>query len=408
MNRVFFNIEEIFSPIDLGRPLRGKEMDSGEILKNGYIVVVDGKIESIGEGTPPEINAEYIDCSGEVALPGLIDAHTHLVYGGSRENEFARKLNGESYLSILESGGGILSTVKATREASFNELYEKTKEQLKIMLCHGVCSVEIKSGYGLNLEDEIKQLEVVKKLSEDLPMTLVPTLMAAHAIPPEFKDNREGYINEIFKIIEEVSKRGLAVYNDVFCEKGIFTAEESKRILEHGLKFGLLPRIHSDEIESIGGVEISNDLPIVSAEHLMVVGDDEIKTLSKNNVIGNLLPATTFSLMEDTYAPARKMLENDMAITLCTDSNPGSCPTGNLQFVMQLGALYMKLKPREIFNAVTINAAYSIGVASSKGSFTPGKDADITFMKAKNLEYLLYYFATNHCSKVYIKGEKVL
>lgn len=411
-DKILINLNEIFSPKDIGRPLRGEEMNEATVLKNGYIAIADGKILEVGEGDAWENlkdeNTEIVDLTGKVAAPGLIDAHTHLVYGGSRENEFAMKLNGMSYLEILEAGGGILSTLKATDSASFDELYDKTKDLLEHMLVHGVTSVEAKSGYGITLETELKELEVLKKLNEDFPTELITTFMAAHVIHDKYKDNPDEYVDVVIDMMPEVAKRNLAEFCDVFCEKNVFTAEQSKRILEAAKKNGLKPRIHSDEIENIGGVNVAAEVGAVSAEHLMVVDDEEIKTLAENNVIGNLLPGTTFSLMVDTYAPARKMLDEGMAITLCTDSNPGSCPTANLQFIMQLGCLEMKLTPIEVYNAVTINAAYSVDRAKTIGSFDKGKRANIAVFDAKTLDYTLYFFATNLIHQVYIDGEVVV
>ncbi|WP_019132323.1 imidazolonepropionase [Peptoniphilus obesi] len=411
-DKILYNFSEIFSPNDKGRALRGKEMNEANLLKNGYIAIADGKILKVGEGEVPEElksdKTELIDMKGKVAVPGLIDAHTHLVYGGSREHEFSKKLNGVSYLDILAQGGGILSTQKATRSASFEELYNKTEELLDHMMIHGVTTVEAKSGYGLTWDVEKRQMEVVKKLNEDLPIDLVSTFMAAHAIPEEYKEDPDKFIDIVIDMLPKVVEEDLAEFCDVFCEKGVFNAEQSKRLLKAAQEHGLRTRIHADEIESIGGSSVAAELHTTSAEHLMMITDEDIKKLSESGVIGNLLPGTTFSLMEDTYAPARKMLDNDMSITLTTDSNPGSCPTANLQFIMQLGCFMMKLTPVEVYNAVTINAAYSVNRGDSIGSFKEGKKADITVFDAPNLDYTIYFFATNLCSDVFKDGKHVI
>lgn len=411
-DKILYNLNEVFSPKDLGRPLRGTEMNEATILKNAYIAIRDGKILKTGEGEVPkeliDESTEMIDLTGKIATPGLIDCHTHLVYGGSREHEFSKKLNGMSYLDILAEGGGILSTQKATRSASFEELYDKSEKLLNHMMYHGVTTVEAKSGYGLYWDTEKRQMEVVKKLNENLPVDLISTFMAAHAIPEECKENPDKFIDEVIEMLPKVKEENLAEFVDIFCEKGVFTAEQSKRLLAESQKQGFLTRIHADEIESIGGSTVAAELKTVSAEHLMVITDEDIKRLAESNVIGNLLPATTFSLIEDTYAPARKMLDAGMAITLTTDSNPGSCPTANLQFAMQLGCLYMRLTPIEVFNAVTINAAYSVARGDSIGSLDEGKKADITVFDAKNLDYTMYFFATNLVSEVFKNGELIV
>lgn len=408
-DKILTHFNQVFCPNDPGHPLAGKEMATATILEDGYIAIKDGKILATGTGEPQAdlVGPETIllSCQGKVATPGLIDCHTHLVYGGSREHEFAQKLAGVSYLDILANGGGILSTVRATRKADFDTLYQKSYKLLDYMLDHGVTTVEAKSGYGLDWETEKRQLEVVQKLHEDHPIDLVSTFMAAHAIPEEYKGNNQAYLDLIIEsMLPQVKEENLAEFCDIFCEQGVFTAEEARSLLTKAKDMGFKLRIHADEIKSIGGVDLAAELGTVSAEHLMVITDQGIDKLSQAKVIGNLLPATTFSLMEDTYAPARKMLDKSMAITLSTDSNPGSCPTANLQFVMQLGSFMMRLTPVEILNAVTINAAYSVDRQTRIGSFHPGKDADITIFDAPNIDFLFYFFATNLTDQVYKKG----
>ncbi len=408
-DKILTHFNQVFCPNDPGHPLAGKEMATATILEDGYIAIKDGKILATGTGEPQAdlVGPETIllSCQGKVATPGLVDCHTHLVYGGSREHEFAQKLAGVSYLDILANGGGILSTVRATRKADFDTLYQKSYKLLDYMLDHGVTTVEAKSGYGLDWETEKRQLEVVQQLQQDHDIDLVSTFMAAHAIPEEYKGNNQAYLDLIIEtMLPRVKEENLAEFCDIFCEQGVFTAEEARSLLTKAKDMGFKLRIHADEIKSIGGVDLAAELGTVSAEHLMVITDQGIDKLSQAKVIGNLLPATTFSLMEDTYAPARKMLDKGMAITLSTDSNPGSCPTANLQFVMQLGSFMMRLTPVEILNAVTINAAYSVDRQTQIGSFHPGKDADISIFDAPNIDFLFYFFATNLTDQVYKKG----
>lgn len=412
-DKVLVNFSQIFNPIDKGRALKGAEMSEATILENGYIAIKDGKILAIGSGEPAEglvgDQTEVIDYTGKMAAPGLIDCHTHLVYGGSREGEFAKKLNGVSYLDILKEGGGILSTVRSTRAASFETLYNKTERLLDKMLVHGVTTVEAKSGYGLDWETEKRQLEVVKQLNKDQPIELISTFMAAHAIPEAFKDNPDAFIELVIEeMLPLVKEEELAEFCDIFCETGVFTAAQSRRLLTAAKEMGFKLRIHADEIDSIGGVDVAAELHALSAEHLMAATDEGIRKMSEANVIGNLLPGTTFSLMADTYAPAKKMLDAGMAITLSTDSNPGSCPTANIQFIMQLGCFKMKLTPIQVFNAVTINAAYAVARGAEIGNFDRGKRADIAIFDAQNVDYPLYFFATNLVMDVYKNGQPVV
>ncbi|SUN46888.1 imidazolonepropionase [Streptococcus dysgalactiae subsp. dysgalactiae] len=407
------HFNQIVCPNDPGHPLTGQEMKEATIIEDGYLALKDGLIMALGSGQPDAslIGPETVVRSyeGKIATPGIIDCHTHLVYGGSREHEFAQKLAGVPYLDILAQGGGILSTVRATRTASFDNLYQKSKRLLDYMLLHGVTTVEAKSGYGLDWETEKRQLDVVAALEKDHPIDLVSTFMAAHAIPEEYQGNAKAYLDEIVEqMLPEVKKENLAEFCDIFCEKNVFTAEESRYLLSKAKELGFKLRIHADEIASIGGVDVAAELGAISAEHLMMATDEGIAKMSQAGVIGNLLPATTFSLMEDTYAPARKMIDAGMAITLSTDSNPGSCPTANMQFVMQLGCFMLRLTPIEVLNAVTINAAYSVNRQERVGSLTVGKEADIAIFDAPNIDYPLYFFATNLIHQVYKKGQLVV
>lgn len=389
-----------------------EEMNKINIIENAYIAVKNGKILAIGVGDEfgnlCGDNTKIHDAEGLLVTPGLIDSHTHLIHGGSRENEFSMKLNGVPYIEILNNGGGILSTVKATKEASEEELYKKAKKSLDRMLEFGVTTVEEKSGYGLELNTEIKQLEVARVLDKNHPVDLVHTFLGAHAVPEEYKENHKAYIDILVDVMmPKIKDMGLAEFCDVFCEEGVFTIEESEYILQKAKEMGYKLKIHADEIESLGGAELAAKLGCVSADHLMAASDEGIKMMAENNVVANILPATSFNLNKN-YADCRKMIDMGAIVSLSSDYNPGSCPSENLQLVMQLGCLHLKMTPNEVLTAVTINAAYAIDRADKIGSIEVGKNADFVVFDARNVEYLMYHFGINHTKKVYKNGNLVV
>ena len=389
-----------------------EEMNKINIIENAYIAVKNGKILAIGVGDEfgnlCGEDTKIHDAEGLLVTPGLIDSHTHLIHGGSRENEFSMKLNGVPYIEILNNGGGILSTVKATKEASEEELYKKAKKSLDRMLEFGVTTVEEKSGYGLELNTEIKQLEVARVLDKNHPVDLVHTFLGAHAVPEEYKENHKAYIDILVDVMmPKIKDMGLAEFCDVFCEEGVFTIEESEYILQKAKEMGYKLKIHADEIESLGGVELAAKLGCVSADHLMAASDEGIKMMAENNVVANILPATSFNLNKN-YADCRKMIDMGAIVSLSSDYNPGSCPSENLQLVMQLGCLHLKMTPNEVLTAVTINAAYAIDRADKIGSIEVGKNADFVVFDARNVEYLMYHFGINHTKKVYKNGNLVV
>ena len=389
-----------------------EEMNKINIIENAYIAVKNGKILAIGVGDEfgnlCGDDTKIHDAEGLLVTPGLIDSHTHLIHGGSRENEFSMKLNGVPYIEILNNGGGILSTVKATKEASEEELYKKAKKSLDRMLEFGVTTVEEKSGYGLELNTEIKQLEVARALDKNHPVDLVHTFLGAHAVPEEYKENHKAYIDILVDVMmPKIKDIGLAEFCDVFCEEGVFTIEESEYILQKAKEMGYKLKIHADEIESLGGAELAAKLGCVSADHLMAASDEGIKMMAENNVVANILPATSFNLNKN-YADCRKIIDMGAIVSLSSDYNPGSCPSENLQLVMQLGCLHLKMTPNEVLTAVTINAAYAIDRADKIGSIEVGKNADFVVFDARNVEYLMYHFGINHTKKVYKNGNLVV
>nr|WP_307775334.1 imidazolonepropionase [uncultured Cetobacterium sp.] len=403
---VIYNIGQLVTGRELSLEL-GSSMENIEILENGYIAVSDGEVVAVGQGDVPSklvnLTTKLLDAEGRVVTPGLIDSHTHLVHGGSRENEFSQKINGVPYLEILENGGGILSTVRATKEATEDELLEKAKKSLKTMLSFGVTTVESKSGYGLDLETEIKQLKVNERLNHTQDVEVVSTFMAAHAVPPEYKGRSEEFIDKVIEMLPIIKKDKLAEYCDIFCEKGIFSTDESRKLLLAAKKCGLKIRIHADEIENTKGAELAVEMGAHSADHLMAVSEVGIEALKNSETIANLLPGTSFNLGKE-YAPARKMIDSGVQVALSTDYNPGSCPTENIQLIMQIAASKLRMRPKEIFKAVTINGAKALGRDKYIGSLEIGKRADMVMFDAKNIDYILYHFGINHVVKVFKNG----
>lgn len=388
-----------------------EEMKNAKIKENGYIVIENDKIKAVGEGNGYKeyITSEsiIIDGDGKTVTPGLIDPHTHVVYAGSREKELPLKLNKVGYIEILNSGGGILSTVENTRSIKVEKLIEESRKRLDIMLKHGTTTVESKSGYGLDLQTEVKILRVNKALNDSHAIDVVSTFMAAHAVPKEYKSNREVYIENIINnMIPYISENKLAEFIDCFCEEGVFSVEECRRILMAGRKFGLKLKIHADEVQTVKGAELAGELKATSAEHLVAASDAGIKSLAENGVVAVLLPSTSFYLMLNHFARARKMIDEGVAVSLATDCNPGTSPTESLQTVMTFACFGMQLYPEEIINAMTINAACAINREKEIGSIEVGKKADIVIFNSKNLNYLIYHFGVNDVNTV-IKNGKI-
>lgn len=379
---------------------RGPAQGQLRLLNNAWVLAEDGIIAAVGQGEPPCGAEQIIDGAGRLATPGLADAHTHLIFGGWRQDELADKLHGVPYLDILARGGGILSTVRATRAATEAELLEKGRRALLEMQRFGVTACEAKSGYGLETETELRQLRVIRQLGQQCSMDLAPTLLGAHALPPEYQADREGYLRLLCEeMIPRAAAEGLARFCDVFCEEGVFTAEEARRILLAGKAHGLLPKLHADEIHPIGGSQLAGELGAVSAEHLIVCPEEGMDSMARSGVIACLLPCTSLYLGA-SFAPARRLVEKGVAIAIATDFNPGSCPCLNLQLAMSLGCLYYRLTPEEVLTAVTLNGAAAMGLAGRLGSVEPGKQCDLALWDAPDLNYLCYRMGSNLCTSV--------
>ena len=388
------NIGVLASPKG-SKALKGADMGNVIIDENCAIAVENGIITYIGAEKDAPPSKEVLNAKGRLVTPGLVDAHTHLVFGGWRQHEFELKLSGAAYLDILKAGGGILSTVEKTRAAEEDELFDKAKGISLKMAAYGTTTIEAKSGYGLNLEDELKQLRVVKRLNDETSLDFVSTFMGAHAVPPEYKDRPEDYIDFICEeVMPIVAAEKLADFCDIFCESGVFDALLSEQLLLKARELGLRLKIHADEIDPVGGSELAGRIKCHSAEHLIAATDEGIGLCAKGGVIACLLPATSFYL-DKPYARARYMMDKGMAVAVASDFNPGSSPNFNMQFPMNLACLKYKMTPKEALSAVTINAAAAIGMADKTGSIEIGKKADIVIWEAPDLEYLFYRYGNN-------------
>lgn len=397
------NIKQLILPKSTDRPLKGKELDELEIVENGTVVIHEGKVLYSGAHTDNYEAKATIDATGKVVSPALVEAHTHLVHGGSREHEMSLKRQGVSYLEILEQGGGILSTVEATRNATEEELFNKAEKNLLTMIQHGVLAVESKSGYGLDKDNELKQLRVSNRLAEKYNLDMRHTFLGPHAVPKDAKSN-QAFLQEMIDLLPEV--KAYADFADIFCETGVFTVEESKQYMEAAKALGFKVKIHADEIDPLGGLELAIDEAAISADHLVASSTEGKMKLKDSDTVAVLLPGTTFYLGKEQYADARGMIANNGAIAIATDFNPGSCVTNNLQLIMSIAALKLKLSPNEIWNAVTVNAAKAIDVDA--GTINEGDKANIVIWDAPNHEYIPYHYGINHAEKVIKDGAVIV
>ena len=394
------NIGQLLLPKSTDKPLKGKELDELEIVENGTVVVKDGKVVYSGPHTDEYEAEKTIDATGKVVSPALVEAHTHLVHGGSREHEMSLKRQGVSYLEILEQGGGILSTVEATRNASEDELFKKAEKDILTMVKHGVLTIECKSGYGLDRENELKQLRVAHRLADKYGLRIKHTFLGPHAVPKDAESN-QAFLQEMIDLLPEMKE--YADFADIFCETDVFSVEESRRYMQAAKEQGFKVKIHADEIDPLGGLGLAIDEGAISGDHLVASSDEDKAKLSDSETVAVLLPGTTFYLGKEEYADARGMIDNNGAIAIATDFNPGSCVTNNLQLVMSIAALKLKLTPNEIWNAVTVNAAKAID--ADAGTINEGDAADIVVWDAPNHEYIPYHYGINHAQYVIQNGK---
>jgi len=409
---VIVNADELLTLADESqKPRTGKRMQELGIIRDGGVAIKDGRIVAVGKtaDVAGAFKAEnVISANGEVVLPGFVDPHTHLIFAGSREDEFQMRIAGAPYLEILKAGGGILRTVKETRRASFEKLVENGTKTLDAMLEHGTTTIEAKSGYGLTTKDEMKMLEVVQRLNQLHSADIVPTFLGAHAIPPEYSNSPQDYVSLVTEeMIPKVTAKGLAEFCDVFCERGVFNLEQTRRILTAGRNSGLKPKVHADEMSRLGGAELAAGIGAVSADHLLFSSKEGIEAMADKGVIATLLPAAAFSLMTNRYADARAMINLGVPIALGTDFNP-NCWIENQQLTIALACHFMKLTPAEAITAATINAAHAISREKEVGSLEPGKKADVTILDIPNHKFLGYRFGINLVDKVIKNGRLVI
>lgn len=390
---------------------RGEEMGEIHVIEDGAVYSEDGIIREVGKSADllaKYPDAQQIDCTGKAVLPGFVDSHTHFVFGGYRPEEFSWRLSGDSYMSIMLRGGGINATLKPTRAASKEELLASGRRRLHTMLSYGITTVEGKSGYGMDLDTELKQLEVMAQLNGEQPIDIVSTYLGAHSVPEEYKGRTDDYVDfMIEKVLPVVAQRRLAKFCDVFCEENVFSVEQSRRLLLEARKHGFALKLHADEIIPIGGTELSAELGAVSADHLLHASDRGIEMMAERGVVATLLPATAFNLKEE-YARARKMIDSGCAVALASDLNPGSCFTGSIPLLFALSTIYMGMSIEEAITALTINGAAAVGLADQVGSLDVGKKADMVILGYPSYHFLHYHTAENIVERVVKNGEVVL
>jgi imidazolonepropionase len=408
--RIITNISLLVNVRDEWGLLRGKELAELPCIRNAYLMIDGEEIVEYGEmqdlGSGMRDVSREIDASGQFVLPAWCDSHTHLVFAGSREEEFVDKIRGASYAEIAAKGGGILNSARKLNAVSEDELFNQAWKRLEETVKLGTGAIEIKSGYGLTIEGELKMLRVIRKLKERSRITIKSTFLGAHSYPEQYRDDHETYINQIInEMLPVISKEKLADYIDVFCEQGFFSIEETDRICKAGKSYGLKPKIHVNQLSNSGGVEAGIKLKAISVDHLEMMCDESIAALAKSATIGTLLPTAAFFLRLP-FPPARQMIDAGSAIAIASDCNPGSSPSANMNLVLSMSCIQMRMLPEEVINAATLNGAYAMELADKLGSISVGKKANLIFTKPiPSIAYLPYAFGSNHIDKVMIRGE---
>ncbi|MBE2219152.1 MAG: imidazolonepropionase [Ignavibacteria bacterium] len=409
MDILIENASQIVTCRTRGRKFKaGKHQSEIGLLKDASVYIESGRIKWLGKKLPSSLkkkNVKKIDVTGKTVLPGLIDSHTHLVFAGSRADEYSMRINGSTYEEIAKAGGGIISTVKAVRKASKEELKNLAKKRIQSSIGFGVTTIEAKSGYGLNTVSEIKMLEVINELNREMPIDVYSTFLGAHAFPKD--KTHDEYIDELlFEMIPLIAQKELAVFIDAFCEKNYFSVSDTKKIFEQGIRFGLVPKLHTNQFYSIGGIQAAISCGAVSVDHLEVMKPSDIKALENSGTIANVLPTVSYFL-DIPYAPARKMIEKNIPVGLATDFNPGSAMSENIQLVMSMAVQMLKMNIEETINAVTINAAAALGVSHNIGSIETGKQGDLAIFDTPNYKDILYHFGINQLFCTVKKGKVI-
>lgn len=413
MSLKLFNNCRIYTPADNGHPAKGRVQGDVTHFRHGALLVENDLITVVGEENEVlakidmDLIDQEIDCKDRCMVPGFVDPHTHLCFAKRRESEFEMRIEGTPYLDILKQGGGILSSVKAVQTATEDDLYDNCLRHALTALSFGTTTLEIKSGYGLDTENELKMLQAIERTSNSTPQDVVATFLGAHAIPEVYKKNPDAFIDHIiYEMLPAVAKQNIARHCDIFCEKGVFTIEQGRRLLQAAKDIGMQVKIHADEVHDLGGAALAAELGAISADHLLAASDENILKMAQAGVVANLLPATAYSLRKP-YARARRMIDSNLPVALATDCNPGSSYTESMPFVIGLAILNMNMSPAEALTASTLNSAYAIGKAKSRGSLQPGKLADFLLLDGESPSILAYHAGVNPVVEVYKRGEKV-